>query len=196
MVETHLTQHLEGSRFMLSHEDQIVAAIRRIIRAVDLHSRQLVHGHGLTGPQLAVLQEISRLQPVSPSVVAKSAHLSQPTVTGILKRLEARNLVQRQKSDVDRRSVTVSVTELGKQTLAASPSLLQDDFRTALSRLEEWERLQMLSTLQRIASLMDATHLEAVPHLTPGEIPDGVGSNSREEGSVADLDSGPEGVSS
>lgn len=109
---------------MLSHEDQIVAAIRRIIRAVDLHSRQLVHGHGLTGPQLAVLQEISRLQPVSPSVVAKSAHLSQPTVTGILKRLEARNLVQRQKSDVDRRSVTVSVTELGKQTLAASPSLL------------------------------------------------------------------------
>ena len=159
-------------RLVLSHEDQIVAAIRRIIRAVDLHSRQLVHGHGLTGPQLAVLQEILRLQPVSPSVVAKSAHLSQPTVTGILKRLEARNLVLRQKSDVDRRSVTFAVTEEGKQTLAASPSLLQDEFRTALSRLEEWERLQILSTLQRVASLMDATDLAAAPHLAPGEIPE------------------------
>ena len=166
---------------MLSHEDQIVAAIRRIIRAVDLHSRKLVQGHGLTGPQLAVLQEISRLQPVSPSVVAKSAHLSQPTVTGILKRLEARNLVSRQKSDVDRRSVTVAVTDHGKQTLSASPSLLQDDFRTGLSRLEEWERLQILSTLQRIASLMDATHLDAVPHLTPGEIPDGWSLGAKQE---------------
>jgi DNA-binding MarR family transcriptional regulator len=154
----------------LSHEDQIVAAIRKIIRAVDLHSRKLVSGHGFTGPQLAVLQEIARLEPVSPSVLARSVHLSQPTLTGILKRLESRGFVKREKSTKDRRSVTLAMTEEGKQTLSASPSLLQDDFRTALSRLEEWERLQILSTLQRVASLMDAGHLDAVPHLTPGEI--------------------------
>ena len=46
----------------LTHEDQIVVAIRQIIRAVDLHSRRLVQAHGLTGPQLAVLQEVSRLE--------------------------------------------------------------------------------------------------------------------------------------
>ncbi|MFK8115081.1 MAG: MarR family winged helix-turn-helix transcriptional regulator [Rubripirellula sp.] len=154
----------------LSHEDQIVAAIRQIIRAVDLHSKHLVQDHGLTGPQLAVLQEISRLEPVSPSVLARSVHLSQPTLSGILKRLESRDLVSRQKSERDRRSVTFAMTDEGKTTLSASPSLLQDDFRTGLSRLEEWERLQILSTLQRVASLMNAGHLEAVPHLTPGEI--------------------------
>lgn len=154
----------------LSHEDQIVASIRQIIRAVDLHSRRLVQGHGLTGPQLAVLQEVSRLQPVSPSVLAKSVHLSQPTLSGILKRLESRDYVTRQRSESDRRSITLAITDEGKKTLASSPSLLQDDFRTALARLEEWERLQILSTLQRIASLMDAGHLDAVPHLTPGEI--------------------------
>lgn len=155
----------------LSHEDQIVAAIRQIIRAVDLHSRRLVHGHGLTGPQLAVLQDVSRLEPVSPSVLARSVHLSQPTLSGILKRLESRDLVSRQRSESDRRSVTFAITEAGKKTLSASPSLLQDDFRKALTRLEEWERLQILSTLQRVASLMDAGHLDAVPHLTAGEIP-------------------------
>lgn len=154
----------------LSREDQIVAAIRQIIRAVDLHSRRLVHAHGLTGPQLAVLQEVSRLEPVSPSVLARAVHLSQPTLSGILKRLESRNLASRQKSQSDRRSITFAMTEEGKRTLANSPSLLQDDFRTALSGLEEWERLQILSTLQRVASLMGAGHLEAVPHLTPGEI--------------------------
>lgn len=156
----------------LSHEDQIVAAIRQIIRAVDIHSKKLVSGHGLTGPQLAVLQEVSRLGPVTPSVLARSVHLSQPTLSGILKRLESRGLVCRQKSEQDRRSVTFAISEEGQKTLAASPSLLQDDFREALSRLEEWERLQILATLQRVASLMDAGHLDAVPHLTPGEIPD------------------------
>lgn len=154
----------------LSHEDQIVVAIRQIIRAVDLHSRRLVQAHGLTGPQLAVLQEVLRLEPASPSVLAREVHLSQPTISGVLKRLESRGFVSRQKSETDRRSVKFAITAEGKKTLSTSPSLLQDDFRQALSRLEEWERLQILSTLQRVASLMDAQHLDAGPHLTPGEI--------------------------
>lgn len=153
----------------LSHEDQIVGAIRQIIRAVDLHSRRLVHGHGLTGPQLAVLQEISRLQPVAPSVLARSVHLSQPTLSGILKRLESRQLVQRAKSESDRRSVMFAMTQAGADILANSPSLLQDDFRIGLSRLEEWERLQILATLKRVALLMDAGPLDAI-QLAPGEI--------------------------
>jgi len=54
--------------------------------------------------------------------------------------------------------------------LLASPSLLQDRFRAGLESLEEWERLQILSTLQRVAGLMGAEQLDASPHLTPGEI--------------------------
>ena len=45
----------------LSMENQIVAAIRRIMRAVDLHSRRLAEEHGLTGPQLATLQAAASL---------------------------------------------------------------------------------------------------------------------------------------
>ncbi|EMB18029.1 hypothetical protein RE6C_01273, partial [Rhodopirellula europaea 6C] len=59
----------------LSQEDKIVAAIRQIIRAVDLHSRQLVGGHGLTGPQLVVLKEIASCGPIAPSNVARQVHL-------------------------------------------------------------------------------------------------------------------------
>lgn len=151
---------------MLSHEDQIVAAIRQIIRAVDLQSRRLVDGHGLTGPQLAVLQEAGRLGPTPPSTLARAVHLSQATVTGILQRLERRQLVSRQRSAQDRRSVLIELTDQGRAVLKSSPSLLQDRFRQSLQRLEEWERLQMLATLQRIATLMDADQLDASPHLT------------------------------
>ncbi|QDV65726.1 MarR family winged helix-turn-helix transcriptional regulator [Crateriforma conspicua] len=154
----------------LSLENQIVASIRKIIRAVDLHSRHLVGGHGLTGPQLAVLQVITGHAPISPSAVAKQVHLSQATVTGIVQRLEKRQLVARQPSQSDRRSVLITPTTTGQDLLAASPSLLQDRFREALSGLEPWEQTQMLATLQRIASLMDADAIDAAPHLTPGDI--------------------------
>ncbi len=155
---------------MLSHEDQIVAAIRQIIRAVDLQSRRLVDGHGLTGPQLAVLKEVGRTGPTSQAAVARAVHLSQATVTGIVQRLQRRSLVIRQPSPEDRRSMLIQVSGEGAALLEASPSLLQDRFRESLATLQGWERLQILSTLQRIACLMDADDLDAAPHLTPGEI--------------------------
>lgn len=154
----------------LSLEDQIVAAIRQIIRAVDIQSRQLFEVHGLTGPQLAVLQETQRLGPTSPTTLARAVHLSQATLTGILQRLQRHELVSRESSLDDRRSVMVSITAAGEALLAASPSQLQDRFRDALSSLPSWERLQILATLQRVASLMDADTIDAAPYLTPGDI--------------------------
>jgi len=154
---------------VLTEEDQIVAAIRQIIRAIDLHSRRLMEGHGLTGPQLVVLQEIARQGPLAPSNLARAVHLSQATVTGIVQRLERRELVERAPSSSDRRSVALTVTDAGQELLRVSPSLLQDRFRDSLSKLQQWERLQILATLQRVAGLMDAGDLDAAPHLIPGE---------------------------
>ena len=130
----------------LSAENQIVAAIRRIIRAVDLHSRHLVEEHGLTGPQLATLREAARLGKTSISALARTVHLSQPTVTGIVGRLERRRIVERSRDDADRRTVNVTVTVEGHRVLDQAPSLLQDRFRRELAKLREWEQTMMLAT--------------------------------------------------
>jgi DNA-binding MarR family transcriptional regulator len=151
-------------------EDLIVASIRRIVRAVDLHSRHLVEEHGVTAPQLATLAGAQRLGPVAIGALARAVHLSQPTVSGILDRLEERGLARRERSDQDRRSVVVQVTEKGEQILQESPSLLQDRFREELSRLEGWERYWLLSALERIAAMMDAEAIKAAPVLDAGPI--------------------------
>jgi DNA-binding MarR family transcriptional regulator len=151
-------------------EDLIVASIRRIVRAVDLHSRHLVEEHGITAPQLAVLAEAARLGSGSIGALARGVHLSQPTVSGVLDRLERRGLVRRDRSDRDRRSVVVTVTEQGEKVLRDSPSLLQDRFREELSRLEGWERYWLLSALERVAAMMDAERIEAAPVLDAGPI--------------------------
>ncbi len=124
----------------LSIENQIVASIRRIIQAVELNSRRLVEEIGLTGPQLAVLREAARSGPLPVGALARSVHLSQPTVTGVLNRLEKRGLIQRIRRSDDRRAVNVSITDAGREISESAPSLLQDNFLRKLGRLESWDR--------------------------------------------------------
>ena len=42
--------------FPMNRYDEVLVALRRIIRATDLHSRQLSKVSGLTSPQLLILQ--------------------------------------------------------------------------------------------------------------------------------------------
>jgi DNA-binding MarR family transcriptional regulator len=156
----------------LSLEQRVIAALRRIVRAIELHSRQLVERFGVTGPQLVTLQEAARLGRTPVSSLAKTVHVSHPTMTGILDRLEKRGLVIRARDDNDRRRVSVMVTGRGHEILEATPSPLQDRFRDEVAKLEEWEQSQMLATLQRIAMLMDAEQLEAAPVLATGTVGD------------------------
>ncbi|GJM20525.1 MAG: MarR family transcriptional regulator [Planctomycetota bacterium] len=152
----------------LDLEDQIVAALRQIMRAVDLHSRQLTESCGLTGPQLATLREAERLGPLPGGALARAVHLSPATLSGILNRLESRGLLARRRGESDRRMILVEITAAGRKVLASAPSLLQDHFREELERLASWEREMTLAVLQRVASLMGAEALDAAPHLATG----------------------------
>ena len=82
---------------------QVMAALRRIIRAIDLHSRSLVQRYGLTGPQLVVLKELVDASPRTVSELAAAVNLSQATVTGILDRLERKDMVIRRRDSKDKR---------------------------------------------------------------------------------------------
>ena len=151
-------------------EDHIVASIRRIIRAIDLQSRRLQDRYKLTGPQLATLREAHKLGGLTISALARAVHLSQPTVSGILSRLERRGLVVRKRSEGDRRSVVIEVTEEALRILDEAPSLLQERFRAELARLADWERHWMLAALERIASMMDAEGIDAAAILETGPV--------------------------
>lgn len=151
-----------------SIETEIVAALRRIIRAIDLHSRQLVQEIGLTWPQLATLRSADKAGSVSIGALARLVHLGQPTLTGIVDRLERSGYVSRSPDAADGRSVRVTVTDRGREVLSRAPSLLQDRFTAQLVQLHDWERHLMLASLQRIAEMMDAESLNASPILVSG----------------------------
>ena len=149
-----------------SISDRVLIALRQIIRSIDIRSKRLVKQFGLTGPQLLILQEIAGAGEITASELAKAISLSQATVTGILERLEKRNLIARRRSNSDRRRVKVSATTTGQRLLEAAPPLMQESFLEQFDRLQNWEQHMILSTLQRLVAMMDAKQIKAAPLLT------------------------------
>ena len=159
----------------MNEYDEILIALRRIMRAADIHSQKLVRESGLTTPQLLVMQAIDKEGSPSTSAVARHIAVSQATVTRIIDRLERARLVSREKSSLDKRVVNVSLTDAGRAKLGSAPTPLQSSFLREYRKLEDWERHMLRSSLLRIAKMMDAEDLDAAAILETGEIVDSPG---------------------
>jgi len=154
----------------MNKADDVLVALRRVIRATDLHSRQLIKTANVTAPQLLLMQAIARQGGAIISKLAQEVSLSQATVTTILDRLEKRELVYRQRSEQDKRKVHVHLTDTGKTVLSTAPAVLQQQFSDRFDALQDWEQSMILASLQRIAHMMDAQDIDASPFLETGEL--------------------------
>ena len=150
--------------------DEVLVLLRRVIRATDLHSKHLAKTTGLTSPQILLLQTIRDKGQVTIGELASDVSLSQATVTSILDRLEKRGLIYRERSDQDKRKVHAFLKEEAAEVLKGAPTPLQEHFTKQFSDLHDWEQTMIVSSLQRIAHMMDAQHIDAAPVLDVGII--------------------------
>lgn len=150
--------------------DTALMALRRILRATELNSRELARQTGLTTSQFIILQIIGREGSAMPSSVAKAARLTRATVTAIVAKLERAGVVTRRRGVEDRRRNWVEITPAGRNLLARSPNLLQNRFQANFRRLDDWEQAMVITALERVSSLLDAGELDASPVLDVGEI--------------------------
>lgn len=153
-----------------SYEESILLSVRKIMRAIDIHSSYLARQYGLTSPQLICMKRLSEEKEMTPGRLAKKIHLSHATVTGIINRLEKKGLVQKTRSTDDGRSYLIHLTDSGLAMIQSSPSMLQDQFMHELSKLANWEKTMILSSLQRITTILDVESIDAAPVLTTGPI--------------------------
>lgn len=154
----------------MNNIQDVLIALRRLIRAADIHSKRLVKTAGLTAPQLLLLQSIRSSGDATVGELAKQVNLSQATVTTIIDRMEKRELVYRKRSEVDKRKVYVYLTPKGETLLDNAPTPLQQQFVTQYLQLEAWEQNMILSSLQRVAKMMDAEGIDASPVLDIGAL--------------------------
>lgn len=155
--------------------DQVLVALRRIIHANDIRSRQIAKQTGLTTAQLVVLRTIAGLGEVTTRTISHAVSLSPATVTTIMDRLSERGFVERYRSPLDRRVVYTRLTPKGRATLSAAPALLQEEFSQRFRALPLAERTAIVHTLETIARMMNVGDLDALDLLgetgpTPPEL--------------------------
>jgi DNA-binding MarR family transcriptional regulator len=148
-------------------EKRVLCSLRRIIRSVDIYSRQLNSEVGLTSPQLICLQSVVQADNSTLTMLTKAVSLSGSTVTGIVDRLETKGLLVRERATSDRRKIYLRPTTEGVEIVKASPSLLQDKFAASLGDLETNEQVKIAESLEHIVELMEAKDIDASPNLIP-----------------------------
>lgn len=154
----------------LNRVDQSLIALRRVLRATENYARDLAQAAKLTPAQLRVLQIVEERDGATPKALATQMGIRQASVTSLVDKLVARGLVERAPSLTDRRQTNIVVTEAGRAMLEASPDALQQRYVQAFEELKDWEQAQLIASLERVATMLDAETIDASPVLTTGDI--------------------------
>lgn len=99
---------------MLNLDLQLCFALYATSRAMTNAYRPILKDLDLTYPQYLVMLVLWRTDDISIGALGERLHLDSGTLTPLLKRLEARNLIQRRRYPADERQVRVTLTPAGE----------------------------------------------------------------------------------
>lgn len=109
----------------------------------------------LTLSQYAILQALTEREHARVSDLATEAGITPSTATRILDALERRAIVTRARSREDRRGVTVTLTDFGRDALHAQDAWLRGRQRAFFAGLPAHEQDLAPDLLVRLAALID-----------------------------------------
>lgn len=133
----------------------VVRSIRRIVRAMDVRSKRVARETGLTIPQIVVLQAVRDFEAATTAAISRHANISAATTVTILEKLEARGIVERHRSTVDRRIVHSRLTERGRALLAEAPPLFHEAFFARFGELPPDEQATIVRAFCTVADILD-----------------------------------------
>ncbi len=106
-----------------------------IAHGLESGSKQMQVSIGVTGPQRLVVRLIGRYPQISPGELAHILQLHPSSLTGVLKRLERANLIERRTDSDDGRRAVLRLTTKGKRLDAKRAGTVEAAVSTALSAL-------------------------------------------------------------
>jgi DNA-binding MarR family transcriptional regulator len=131
--------------------DAIVEAIVYLYTESRRLTKELAGRYGLTGPQLVVVKMLEPVERISLSELSAQIRARNSTVTGIIDRMERERLVERQRSDEDRRVVHIALTDKGRALASEIPVEPVQIFRRVLAELSPRDRGELGRILTKLA---------------------------------------------
>lgn len=109
---------------------------------------------GMRVVEIRLLKALGRLGAVPMSVLAEEQLTTQASVTGLVDDLEAKGLVQRERSTEDRRVINIAITEEGKRAMEQGLRRHRDFIDRVLGGLDEREAAELSAVLERLRRSM------------------------------------------
>jgi DNA-binding MarR family transcriptional regulator len=126
--------------------------IRRLHQIAVAIFLQETEAQGLTPVQYAALQAVANQPGVDQRTLARSIGLDTSTLAGVIDRLEARALVQRNASPEDRRVRRLTPTDDGLAVLAAVVPAMQQAQARILGPLPPPEQREFMRLLRKLVA--------------------------------------------
>ena len=98
----------------------------------------------------SILKNLREQGPQRVTLLAASEQVAQPTMSVIVKRLVARDLVERRVDPADRRATLVAITPLGLETLSERSQLRSRWFASRLAGLEGADRRAVAAAVSKL----------------------------------------------
>ena len=128
-MKTVLPGDADGSADPLALDQQVCFALVVAARSVVALYRPVLERLGLTHPQYLVMLALWQHAPLSVKRLSELLQLDPGTLSPLLKRLEAANLLTRRRDAADERLLSVDLTEQGvelrNQALTVPPTIMQ-----------------------------------------------------------------------
>jgi DNA-binding MarR family transcriptional regulator len=130
--------------------------LARCFQAFESHSAAHIRTLGLTPPQFDIVATLGNTAGMSFKELGEKTLITKGTLTGVVDRLEARDIVRRVGSSDDRRSTRVELTDAGT-------ALFNEVFPGVVARtkqvfdiLGETERLALEGSLRRLREAFES----------------------------------------
>lgn len=146
--------------------DSVGYLMRRIVSMVSLGIERDLDATGLTNAQWVPMLKLSMGLASTVAELARECELDAGSMTRLLDRLEAKQLVRRVRSSDDRRVVNIELTDAGRAAAKGIPQTLcriQNAHLAGFS-VDEWQVLK--GYLRRI---LDTAHALQAPGIKPSE---------------------------
>jgi len=149
-------------------EKNITQQLRTIFKAIQAHSKEIEKACGLSSVRLWMLFAIKSSPGIKVSELATVLSIHRSTSSNLLDKLENMDLIYRQRSKSDQRSVHLFITEKGLAVLKKSPSPPEGKLKSSLNKLPP-DKLENLE--QGLSDLIEVLHFkDDKAALTPIEI--------------------------
>lgn len=118
-------------------------------------SKRMDRELGMTGPQRLALRLVARFPGLPAGALAQLMHLHPSTVSGIVRRLAARGLLDRGASSADRRRAALRLTVQGLTALGRSYPTIELVVGSVLEEQPAAQRKAALAFLRALAARLD-----------------------------------------